>query len=465
MIHTFDSKTTGYWIPIFDTDFRKDCDINDPKKFLGLLNFTTETTDRVIAARRVQTVREISDNLSAARTMGEYDTAILSALGTKEIARDIPFALVYHVSRDESEYGKTRANITGDDLGSATNSVADTIHLVARLGGSLGVPANHPCAPQEVVLEIDRPDDSVNSAEALRNKAKPTTTVLPHLDANQDKMTQWPLKEVIQGRRAVLVEDIAPLIQGFEPRGWDVLPTKAILLPVCNDMSSEIPDGVLILGLNRRRMYNQAYSEWHHQIRLSAYNGLLQVRSVEAEIQRHQEIQMMDEIKTNWISNVSHELRLPLTYVDSLQTRGPIGDFELTHISFFFSLIHGPVEDLLTECRGNTRARSLLSIAKRNVGRLRRLVDQLMDFSRIEGGHFAIACRPTPIGGFTADLANLFRNAIERTNLTYTVDCEDDNGRYCYVDPGRYLHLEIMRSFVMANFFFFDSSGQTCTKR
>ena len=103
------------------------------------------------------------------------------------------------------------------------------------------------------------------------------------------------------------------------------------------------------------------------------------------------------------------------------------------------SLISGPVDDLLSECQGNNRIKNLLALTKRNVGRLRRLVDQLMDFSRIEGGHYAIACRPLPIGSLTRDLANLFRGAIERSKLEYTVDCEEDNMRRCYIDPGQSL--------------------------
>lgn len=100
------------------------------------------------------------------------------------------------------------------------------------------------------------------------------------------------------------------------------------------------------------------------------------------------------------------------------------------------SLISGPVDDLLTECQGNNRIKNLLTLTKRNVGRLRRLVDQLMDFSRIEGGRYAIACRPLPVGSLTRDLANLFRGAIERSKLKYTVDCEEDDMRRCYIDPG-----------------------------
>lgn len=92
----------------------------------------------------------------------------------------------------------------------------------------------------------------------------------------------------------------------------------------------------------------------------------------------------------------------------------------------------------MNECQGNTRIKNLLTITKRNVGRLRRLVDQLMDFSRIEGGRYAIACRPTPIGSLTRDLANLFRSAIERSKLAYNVDCEEDHARRCWIDPDMY---------------------------
>lgn len=100
------------------------------------------------------------------------------------------------------------------------------------------------------------------------------------------------------------------------------------------------------------------------------------------------------------------------------------------------SLINGPVDDMLAEAKDGTRAHNLLQITKRNVTRLRRLVDQLMDFSRIEGGKYSISCRPMPISSYTRDLANLFRVAIERSKLQYTVDCEEDNGRVCYIDPG-----------------------------
>lgn len=122
------------------------------------------------------------------------------------------------------------------------------------------------------------------------------------------------------------------------------------------------------------------------------------------------------------------------------------------------SLISGPVEDLLTECQGNTRIKNLLTITKRNVGRLRRLVDQLMDFSRIEGGRYAIACRPMPIGSFTRDLANLFRAAIERSKLHYIVDCEEDKSRTCWIDPGQYGELDYRKKRYVAEHFLPTSS-------
>jgi signal transduction histidine kinase len=103
-----------------------------------------------------------------------------------------------------------------------------------------------------------------------------------------------------------------------------------------------------------------------------------------------------------------------------------------------YRLIAGPVDDLIAESQENPRVKNLLSITKRNVQRLRGLVDQLMDFSRLEGGKYAMTARPIPIGSYTRDLANLFRSAVERSKLDFIVDCDDDLGRRCYVDPGTY---------------------------
>ena len=56
-------------------------------------------------------------------------------------------------------------------------------------------------------------------------------------------------------------------------------------------------------------------------------------------------------------------------------------------------------------------------MALRNVSRLSRLVDSLMDFSKLEGGNLQGRFKPVHLGPFTIDLANMFRNTIEKSHI------------------------------------------------
>ncbi|HEY0096365.1 MAG TPA: ATP-binding protein, partial [Archangium sp.] len=55
--------------------------------------------------------------------------------------------------------------------------------------------------------------------------------------------------------------------------------------------------------------------------------------------------------------------------------------------------------------------------------RLLKLVNTLLDFSRIEAGRVQAFYVPTELASFTADLASAFRSAIEKAGLRLTVEC------------------------------------------
>ena len=62
-----------------------------------------------------------------------------------------------------------------------------------------------------------------------------------------------------------------------------------------------------------------------------------------------------------------------------------------------------------------------VDIAHRNALRLLRLVNSLLDFSRIEAGRVQATFRPTDLAAFTAEIASGFRSAIERAGLRFVV--------------------------------------------
>src|SRR6185369_870976 len=64
-----------------------------------------------------------------------------------------------------------------------------------------------------------------------------------------------------------------------------------------------------------------------------------------------------------------------------------------------------------------------LQAVYRNGQRLLKLVNTLLDFSRIEAGRVQAVYEPTDLSALTADLASVFRSAVERAGMTLTVDC------------------------------------------
>ena len=103
----------------------------------------------------------------------------------------------------------------------------------------------------------------------------------------------------------------------------------------------------------------------------------------------------LDRAKTAFFSNVSHEFRTPLT------------------------LLLGPLEDALADpaapLAGAQRERA--EVAHRNALRLLRLVNTLLDFTRLEAGRAEASFDPTDLSALTADLASGFRSAAERAGL------------------------------------------------
>lgn len=92
----------------------------------------------------------------------------------------------------------------------------------------------------------------------------------------------------------------------------------------------------------------------------------------------------------------------------------------------------GPLEDVL-KTQQDEGARDLLQLAHRNTLRLHRLVNTLLDFSRIEAGRMTARYELTDLSLFTVDLAALFRSAAAKAGLEMIVDCPPLRGQ-TYVD-------------------------------
>jgi PAS domain S-box-containing protein len=159
--------------------------------------------------------------------------------------------------------------------------------------------------------------------------------------------------------------------------------------------------GRLVVGLNPRRPFDGQYRSFLDLVADQLSTTLANARAYEEERQRAEALAAIDRAKTTFFSNVSHEFRTPLT------------------------LMLGPIQDLLADVNGplTVSQRDAIEILQRNAGRLLKLVNALLDFSRIEAGRAQAVYAPTDIGGVTRELAGAFRSAIEHAGIRFEVDC------------------------------------------
>lgn len=128
--------------------------------------------------------------------------------------------------------------------------------------------------------------------------------------------------------------------------------------------------------------------------------GMVVMQDV-TEARRAELLAELDRAKTAFFSNVSHEFRTPLT------------------------LLLGPLEEMLAapDERLPPEEREQLAMAYRNGLRLLKLVNTLLDFSRLEAGQVQPEYAPTDLASCTAELASLFHSAVEHAGLRLVVDC------------------------------------------
>ncbi|HZI14393.1 MAG TPA: ATP-binding protein, partial [Myxococcus sp.] len=210
-----------------------------------------------------------------------------------------------------------------------------------------------------------------------------------------DEVTR-PLLRAAAGE-AVTVDDVQRRVP---VRGgpWGDPVHEARVLPLASS-GQGAPLGVLVAGVSPNRALDEGYNSFHDLLAGQVSGALRNARAYEEERQRAEALAELDRAKTAFFSNVSHEFRTPLT------------------------LMLGPVEDLLAAGRLAAPERKELELVHRNAVRLLRLVNTLLDFSRLEAGRLEASVAPTDLATLTADLASGFRSAAERAGLVLTVDC------------------------------------------
>ena len=248
----------------------------------------------------------------------------------------------------------------------------------ARLAGTAGVTVGSPFAPLNIELSET---------------------------ANQ---LSWPLAETVRTETLQTVEDLSHCFGDKVPQGpWSDPPRQAVVAPIRSNIAHHLA-GLLVVGVSSRLRLDDAYRSFIELAASQIATAVANARAYEQEKRRAEALAEIDRAKTAFFSNVSHEFRTPLT------------------------LMLGPLEDVISDATDPVH-KEQLDVVHRNGLRLLKLVNTLLDFSRIEAGRVQAVYEATDLAALTAELASVFRSAIERAGLQLVVECSRINGQV-YVD-------------------------------
>ncbi len=220
----------------------------------------------------------------------------------------------------------------------------------------------------------------------------------------------WPLADVAEQHRPRVVSGLETLFQATFPSGaWQQAPDRAVVLPIMPSGETGRA-GFLIAGLNPFRLFDDNYSGFMKLIAGQIAAAIANAEAYEQERRRAEALAEIDRAKTAFFSNVSHEFRTPLT------------------------LMLGPLEDTLRHADELPGKRlEEVTVAHRNALRLLRLVNTLLDFSRVEAGRVQVNFESTDLAALTRELASNFESVCQRAGLTLNIAC-DPLPRPVYVD-------------------------------
>jgi PAS domain S-box-containing protein len=307
----------------------------------GLFCPSTEVTPKVINARRLRTLSELSATALVQKTIEAACESVIATLSKNR--DDVPFAILYLVEAESER---------------------------AELKQICGLPAG-------------------------------TGDLSPHaIDLGRDYEAHclWPLADVVRTSHSQVVP-IAQ-VEGLPMGPAEQRLSQAIVLPLTSRGENRA-FGVLVVGVNPTRRLDPEYLAFFDLLANQVAAAIQNARASEEEKRRIEALAELDRVKTAFFSNVSHEFRTPLT------------------------LMLGPVEELLARSHTDLSpaAKTQLELVNRSGTRLLRLVNTLLDFSRIEAGRMQATFQPTDLAAFTVELASVFRSATEKAGLKLEIDC------------------------------------------
>ncbi len=210
----------------------------------------------------------------------------------------------------------------------------------------------------------------------------------------------WNFARVVATSETLVIENLSDRFGTLMCEPYPEPLQTALVLPL-SPPGAERPAALMVAGASVRLPMTEAYASFFELLASGVTTVMANAIAYDAARKRADALAEIDRAKTAFFSNVSHEFRTPLT------------------------LILGPIEDELAEAERLPAVRyDRLTTVHRNSLRLLKLVNTLLDFSRIEAGRIQASFEPVDLASFTAELASSFESAMEKAELQFVLALE-----------------------------------------
>jgi PAS domain S-box-containing protein len=209
----------------------------------------------------------------------------------------------------------------------------------------------------------------------------------------ENKALAEVLRQAVHSRDAQLLYNVHESLGNLPKGKWEISSDKAIVLPIVQAGPRE-PYGVLVIGFNPYRLPDEKYAGFFNLVADQVATSFADVHVLDEERKRSEALAEIDRAKTIFFSNISHEFRTPLT------------------------LMLSPVEEVLNDPQISSTNKMRMEVAYRNGLRMQKLVNTLLEFSRIEAGRVEGKFEKVDICSLTEGLASTFRSAIDKAGMT-----------------------------------------------
>lgn len=189
-------------------------------------------------------------------------------------------------------------------------------------------------------------------------------------------------------------------LESGDLRCADIIPDPK----VCDLVRTTVRDGVPPVMPDEDRILSLRDREsiGHYLFSVTGIGGGPHLSGVILLLRDITRLKQVEQLKNDFIMAASHELRTPLTSL------GMSVDLLLEHAT-----------DSLAE-----KDKELLLAAHEEVGRMKSLVSDLLDLSRIEAGRIEMEFEPVPVETLFAHVQSVFRSQMDMKDVSFRMDIE-----------------------------------------